>query len=75
MDIKTKVEKIIDKVRPAIKMDGGDIELVEVTGNGIVKVRLRGACSHCPMSSLTLKQGVEAAIIKEIPEIKEVIAV
>ncbi|MBI5076778.1 NifU family protein [Candidatus Falkowbacteria bacterium] len=70
-----KIQKVIEKIRPSLQMDGGDVELVEVTGDGVVKVRLRGACAHCPMSVLTLKQGVEAAIKKEVPEIKKVVAV
>lgn len=73
--MKEKVKEIIEKIRPALQMDGGDVELMEVTDDGIVKVKLRGACSHCPMSSLTLKHGVEEAIKKEVPEIKEVISV
>ena len=73
--MKEKIEKVIEKVRPSLQMDGGDIELVEVTDDGIVKVRLQGACAHCPMSQITLKQGVEAAIKKEVPEVKEVISV
>lgn len=73
--MKDKVQAIIEKIRPSLQMDGGDIELVEVTEDGIVKVRLQGHCAHCPMSLITLKQGVEAAIKKEISEIKEVVAV
>ena len=70
-----KVKEIIESIRPMLQNDGGDIELVEVTDDGIVKVRLQGACAHCPMSQITLKQGVEAAIKKEVPEVKEVVAV
>lgn len=73
--MKEKVQKIIEELRPSIQMDGGDLELVEVTEDGIVKVRLHGACSHCPMSSLTLKHYVERRIQKDIPEIKSVEAV
>lgn len=73
--MKEKIKKIIEKIRPMLQMDGGDIELVEVTDDLTVKVRLQGACGHCPMSQITLKKGVEAAIKKEIPEIKEVISV
>jgi Fe-S cluster biogenesis protein NfuA len=71
----SKVQKILDEIRPSIQLDGGDIELVDVTGDGIVKVRLQGHCAHCPMSSITLKMNVEARLKKEIPEIKEVVAV
>ena len=73
--MKEKIIKLIEKIRPSLQMDGGDIELIDVTADGIVKVRLQGACSHCPMSQITLKQGVEAAIKREVPEVKEVIAV
>ncbi len=73
--MKEKVQKIIEELRPSIQMDGGDLELVEITDEGIVKVRLQGACAHCPMSSLTLKHYVETKIKKEIPEIKSVEAV
>ena len=73
--MKDKVEKVIDEsVRPILKADGGDIELVDVS-EGVVKVRLTGACSGCPMSAATLKQGVEKYIKQQIPEIKEVIAI
>lgn len=70
-----KVKAVIDELRPAIQMDGGDLELVGITDDNIVQVRLRGACAHCPMSSITLKNYVEAKIKKEIPEIKSVEAV
>ncbi|MEK7159236.1 MAG: NifU family protein [Patescibacteria group bacterium] len=73
--MKDKVQKIIEKIRSMLQMDGGDIELVEITDDLTVKVRLKGACGHCPMSQITLKKGVEAAIKKEIPEIKEVVAI
>jgi len=73
--MKEKVEKALEKIRPALQADGGDIELVEVTADGIVKVRLRGACGSCPMSQMTLKMGVENALKKAIPGVKEVVAV
>ena len=72
---KAKVEKVLEKIRPSLQADGGDIELVEVTSEGIVKVRLKGACGCCPMSALTLQQGVARALKQEIPDIKEVVAV
>ncbi len=72
--IKEKVEKSLDKVRPALMADGGNVELIEVE-DGVVKVRLTGACSGCPMSQMTLKLGIERHLKKEIPEIKEVVAV
>ena len=71
-----KVKKIIDELRPAIQLDGGDLELVGVDEKtGIVQVKLKGHCAHCPMSSITLKQGVEAKLKKVLPQIKEVVAV
>lgn len=72
--MKEKVEKVIAEIRPALQADGGNIELIDVE-NGIVKVKLVGACGSCPMSQLTLKRGVEARLKAKIPEIKEVIAV
>lgn len=73
-DIKKSVEQALAKIRPMLQRDGGDIELVEVT-DGIVKVRLTGACKGCPMSQMTLKQGVEKLLMKEVPGLKEVQAV
>ncbi len=72
--MKEKVEAALNKVRPALKADGGDVELVDVQ-DGIVKVRLTGACGGCPMSQMTLKMGIERHLKQEVPEIKEVIAV
>ena len=70
-----KVEKILGKIKPALKADGGDVELVEVTPEGIVKVRLTGACRGCPMSQMTLKMGISKTLKNEIPEVKDVIGV
>ena len=72
---KAKVQKVLDEIRPHLKADGGDAELVEVTDDGIVKLRLLGACGHCPMSIMTLKMGIEKRIKDQVPDIKEVIAV
>lgn len=69
--MKEKVEKALNDVRPALQADGGDVELVEVENN-IVKVRLKGACAGCPMSQMTLKQGIEAYVKKKLPEIVSV---
>jgi Fe-S cluster biogenesis protein NfuA len=69
--MKEKVEKALDKIRPALMADGGNVELVEVE-DGIVKVRLTGACGGCPMSQMTLKMGIERVLKQELPEIKEV---
>lgn len=73
--MREKVEKALEKIRPSLQMDGGDVELVDVTEDGIVKVKLTGACRGCPMSQLTLKMGIEKSLKKDIPEIKEVQAV
>lgn len=70
--MKDKVLKVLEAVRPFLQADGGDVELVEVTENGIVKVRLTGACGSCPMSTYTLKMGIEKKLKKEIPEVKAV---
>ncbi|MFH1993405.1 MAG: NifU family protein [Pseudomonadota bacterium] len=69
--MKEKVQKSIDKIRPMLQADGGDVELVEVK-DGVVKVRLKGACAGCPMSQMTLKNGIERFLKQEIPEIKSV---
>lgn len=69
---KEKVRESLEKVRPSLQADGGDVELVDVTDDGIVKVRLTGACSGCPMSQMTLKAGVEKMLKQDIPQIKSV---
>jgi Fe-S cluster biogenesis protein NfuA len=73
-DLKKSVQQALEKIRPLLQRDGGDIELVEVN-DGVVKVRLTGACKGCPMSQMTLKQGVEKLLLKEVPGLKEVQAV
>ena len=73
--LKEAVEKALSKVRPMLQADGGDVELIDVTEEGIVKVRLKGACGSCPMATVTLKMGIERYLKKEIPEVKEVQAV
>jgi Fe-S cluster biogenesis protein NfuA len=73
--LKEKVKEVLDKVRPALQADGGDVELIDVTEDGIVKVRLKGACAGCPMSQMTLKQGIESTLKQEIPEVKRVVSV
>lgn len=70
--MKEKVEAVIDKIRPMLQADGGDVELIEVEEGGVVKVRLKGACAGCPMSQMTLKNGIERLLKKEIPEVKSV---
>ncbi|HPU00894.1 MAG: NifU family protein [Firmicutes bacterium] len=73
--MREQVEQALSKIRPALQRDGGDVELIEVTEDGTVKVKLSGACHGCPMAALTLKQGIERALKKEVPSVKEVVAV
>ena len=73
--MKERVEAALEKVRPSLQADGGNVELVEVTSEGVVKVRLTGACSGCPMRQMTSKMGIGRVLQKEIPEIKEILAV
>jgi len=73
--MKEKVEQALTKIRPALQADGGDVELVEVGQDGVVRVRLTGACGGCPMSQLTLKMGIERILKKEVPEVTSVEAV
>ncbi len=73
--MRERVEKAIEKIKPMLEADGGSLELVEITPDGIVKVRLTGACGGCPMSQMTLKMGIERIMKKEVPEIKGVEAV
>jgi Fe-S cluster biogenesis protein NfuA len=72
---KEKVEEALKQVRPALQRDGGDIELVSVEEDGTIKVRLKGACGACPMSTMTLKMGVEKYLKQHLPEVKEVVQV
>jgi Fe-S cluster biogenesis protein NfuA len=72
--MRTDVEMVLEKIRPALQADGGDVELVDVEG-GVVKVRLTGACGGCPMATVTLKNGIEALLKKEIPSVDQVISV
>ena len=69
---KSKVEEALNQIRPALQRDGGNVELVDVTAENIVKVKLVGACGTCPMSILTLKRGIEATLKQRIPEIASV---
>ncbi|MFH1691561.1 MAG: NifU family protein [Candidatus Omnitrophota bacterium] len=73
MTLKEKVEEALKEVRPMLQSDGGDVELIRVSEDGKVVVKLTGACSGCPMSSMTLKMGVERLIKNKIPEVKEVV--
>jgi Fe-S cluster biogenesis protein NfuA len=73
--MREQVQAAIDKIRPMLKADGGDVELVDVKEDGTVQVRLQGACSGCPMSQMTLKNGIERIIKENVPEVKVVEAV
>lgn len=70
--MKEKVEAALDKIRPQLQADGGGVELVDVDDNGIVRVKLTGACGGCPMAQMTLKQGVERVLKMQVPEVKSV---
>ena len=70
-----EVKNVLEMIRPALQADGGDVELVEVTGDGVVKVKLVGACGHCPMSTMTLKMGIERTLKDKVPGVKEVVSV
>jgi Fe-S cluster biogenesis protein NfuA len=71
--VKEKIEEALEQIRPALMADGGNVELVEVA-DGIVKVKLTGACGGCPMSTMTLRNGIERVLKENVPEVKEVIA-
>jgi len=73
--VKEQVEAALSKIRPALQRDGGDVELVEVTEDGLVKVRLTGACKGCPMAQMTLQMGVERVVKEMVPEVRAVEAV
>ena len=73
--MKQKVQEVLELVRPALQADGGDVELVDVTDDGIVSVKLTGACGSCPMSTMTLKMGIERTLKDKLPEVKEVVQV
>ena len=73
--MREEVENALNKIRPSLQMDGGDVELVDVDENGVVTVRLTGACGGCPMSTMTLKMGIEQLLKREVAGVKEVVAV
>jgi len=73
--MKEQVQEVLDLIRPALQADGGDVELVDVTDDGIVSVKLTGACGSCPMSTMTLKMGIERTLVEKVPEVKEVVQV
>lgn len=70
--LKERVIEVLDKIRPFLQRDGGDIQLIDVQEDGVVKVKLTGACSGCPMSAITLKNAVESTLKQEVPEVKSV---
>ncbi|MBW1912205.1 MAG: NifU family protein [Deltaproteobacteria bacterium] len=70
--LKEKVEAALDKVRPALQADGGDVQLIDVDEDGVVKVKLQGACAGCPMSQMTLKMGIEKVLKQNVPEVERV---
>lgn len=72
MTLREKVEGALNKVRPSLQADGGDVQLVDVGNDGVVKVRLTGACGGCPMSQMTLKMGIEKVLKQNVPEVKTV---
>ncbi len=72
--MRDRVEQALDKIRPSLRLDGGNVEVVDVSG-GVVKVKLTGACAGCPMAAMTLQMGIEQVLKQEIPEVKQVVAV
>ncbi len=74
-ELSKKVTNIIDQIRPYLQQDGGDIKFIEITDDNVVNVELLGACGSCPYSTMTLKNGVETAVLKALPEIKSVEAI
>ena len=73
--MREKVEAVLERIKPSLQADGGNVELVEAGEDGIIKVKLTGACSACPMSQMTLKMGIERLLKQEIPEVVEVVSV
>ncbi len=73
--MKEEVKKVLETIRPMLQLEGGDVELIDVTDDGVVKVKLKGACGSCPMSIYTLKLGIERRLKEEVPEVKEVVSV
>lgn len=69
-----RIEKALDKVRPYLRADGGDVEIVEMTADGVLKLKLTGTCGCCPMSQKTLRESVEKIVRQEVPEVREIVA-
>ncbi len=72
--VKEKIQAVLEQIRPALRADGGDVELINVN-NGVVSVRLKGACGCCPMSTMTWRMGIERVLKEKVPEVKEVVSV
>lgn len=70
--MREQVEKVLERIRPALQADGGDVELVEITADGVVKLRLQGSCIGCPSSTMTLQMGIERALKSEVPQVARV---
>lgn len=70
-----EVKEVLEMIRPNLQADGGDVELIDVSDDGVVKVKLVGACGHCPMSTMTLKMGIERTLMEKVPGVKEVVQV
>ena len=75
MTLREKVENTLNNVRPSLQADGGDVELIDIDDNGVVKVALKGACAGCAMSQMTLKMGIEKILKQNIPEVSSVVSV
>ena len=73
--MKQRVKEVLEQIRPALQADGGDVELVDISDDGVVSVKLTGACGSCPMSTMTLKMGIEKNLMAQIPEVREVVQV
>lgn len=73
--MREKIEEALNKIRPMLQADGGNVDLVDVSNDGVVRLKLTGTCSCCPMSQMTLKMGIERILKQEVPEVKEVIAI
>jgi Fe-S cluster biogenesis protein NfuA len=73
--MREQVESVLNEIKPSLQADGGDVELIDVSEDGVIQVRLTGACGNCPMSQLTLKMGIERILKEKVPEVKEVVSV
>lgn len=73
--LRDRIQVALDRIRPAVQMDGGDVQLVDVSDEGVVTVQMMGACGGCPMSMLTLKAGIERIVKQQVPEVTEIVAV